>query len=104
MPEDDETSHRPVLKEASRDMVEQLTLDRRNSQLRAVTLSRDAATAFYVGDVNGDQQLSYEEFLNVVPQELRESAQPHELDTLFRTIDSNHNGYVTVCLPLNPHR
>ena len=79
-------------------MVEQLTLDRRNSQLRAVTLSRDAATAFYVGDVNGDQQLSYEEFLNVVPKELRESAQPHELHTLFRSVDSDHNGHITVCL------
>ena len=52
------------------------TLKRHASSLggntpRAVQLSRDAAMAFYMGDTDGDEQLSLEEFMAVVPEDMK---------------------------------
>ena len=52
--------------------------------------------AFYEGDVNGDQKLSFEEFVNIVPTEMRESASDHDLRGLFCSVDADGSGSITV--------
>lgn len=67
----------------------------KDTQSRAVKLSRDAAMAFYAGDVNGDQQLSYEEFVEVVPSDMK-TGNEADLRALFRAVDADNSGNITL--------
>ena len=63
---------------------------------RGITLSRDAAMAFYTGDKNGDMSLDWDEFVSIVPQLLKEEASMNELRHLFESIDIDNNKSITM--------
>ena len=61
-----------------------------------MTLSRNAAIAFYRGDKNGDEKLDFDEFCSIAPESLRANASEHDLRLLFDSIDLDKNGSVTL--------
>ena len=48
--------------------------------------------AFYVADVDGDQQLSYDEFMSIVPQGVNLVDVQH----LFQSVDIDRSGFITL--------
>ena len=63
---------------------------------RSVNLTRDAAVAFYAGDVNGDAVLDFEEFCSIAPKSMRAKATELEMRTLFDSVDLDGNGSITL--------
>lgn len=52
--------------------------------------------AFYLGDTNGDQKLSFDEFLGVVPKDMMESYEMSQIEKLFNSVDRDGSGYITL--------
>ena len=66
-----------------------------HDDLRAVTLSRDAAQAFFEADIDGNKELSYEEFVTLVPKVLAQSSTV-DVRALFDSADADGDGAVTI--------
>lgn len=66
------------------------------SKSRAVSISRDAAMAFYHADVDGDEQLSFEEFMEVVPEDMMKDTSPQQIRRLFDNVDADRSGHITM--------
>ena len=63
---------------------------------RAFALSRDAASAFFEADVDGNTRLSFEEFASVVPPEHRPFMTDAMLRELFDSADSDGSGDISM--------
>lgn len=63
---------------------------------RAVDMAKDAGLAFLDADLDGDQQLSWEEFYLCIPASIKERSSPEELHGLFASVDQDKSGYVTI--------
>ena len=61
-----------------------------------MTLSRNAAIAFYRGDKNGDEKLDFDEFRSIAPESLRANAFRARSQAVFDSIDLDKNGSVTL--------
>lgn len=63
---------------------------------RVFGLTRDASVLFYEADVDGSRALGFDEFLTILPKQMRSTATPEELRSLFNSADSNGNGVITL--------
>ena len=63
---------------------------------RVFGLTRDASVLFYEADVDGSRTLGFDEFLTILPKQMRSTATPEELRSLFNSADSNGNGVITL--------
>ena len=63
--------------------------------LNLTHLLRTTTEAFFAADVNGDQVLSFEEFCEVVPDEMREQETEATLLELFDAADTDGNGSIS---------
>ena len=62
----------------------------------AVDMAREAAMAFIEADLNGDHQLTFEEFKLAVPERMKKKESLATLEHLFSVADADSNGYVTM--------
>mgnify|MGYP006151618693 CR=1 FL=1 len=46
-------------------------VDGKDSELRSISLSRDAAMAFFEADIDGDKELTLDEFMSIAPADLK---------------------------------
>lgn len=58
-------------------------------------LVRNASLAFIACDAQGDQELSYDEFVNVLPKETREKHPAASLREIFNMADTDGNGSIS---------
>ena len=63
---------------------------------RAFALSRDAASAFFDADVDGNTRLSFEEFASAVPPEHRRNMDDAKLRALFDSADTDGSGEISM--------
>ena len=68
----------------------------RKKEGRALYLSRDAAAAFFEADVNGNEQLDFDEFAQAVPAELKASMSIDQITELFRSADTDGSGSISM--------
>ena len=89
---------RPTLAKQSSSMTSEYNTAVQNakSQPRIVKLSRDCAMAFYDGDVDGNNELSFEEFIQVVPDEMKMNTTLKQLKKLFDAVDADESGAITL--------
>ena len=66
------------------------------SSFRPVVLSRDAAIAFMDADVDGNHQLSYEEFQQLVPANMRASLSEEDIREIFDSADLDGSGTISM--------
>lgn len=59
-------------------------------------LSRDAAAAFFEADVDGNEQLDFEEFMNAIPAELKKSMAIEQIRDLFESTDADGSGSISM--------
>lgn len=59
-------------------------------------LLQATSDAFLAADVNGDKCLSFEEFVNIVPEEMRLKTEAETLQELFEHADADGDGTVTL--------
>ena len=63
---------------------------------QAVEMAREAGLAFLDADVNGDQRLSWEEFYNVVPDDMKRVNSKEQIRDLFDSADADKSGQITI--------
>lgn len=68
----------------------------KETSLRSVVLSRDAAMAFMDADVNGNHQLSWEEFQQLVPATMKQSLSDAEVQEIFESADLDGSGTISM--------
>ena len=59
-------------------------------------LTQDAAAAFLEADVDGNKKLSFEEFSNVVPQNVQATCSTEQLREIFETVDTDGSGDISM--------
>ena len=57
---------------------------------------RQAGQAFLDADVNGDQQLDWDEFYLVIPEDMKSKTPKDQLKKLFEEADADGSGFVTI--------
>jgi len=70
--------------------------DGEDTELRSISLSRDAAMAFLEADIDGDKELTFDEFMSIAPAELKASLRGRTMKELFDRIDRNGNGTISL--------
>ena len=67
-----------------------------DSAPRIVSLQRDAAVAFLEADVDGNKRLSWQEFINVIPDRIRQGSSDKQLASIFHNVDQDHSGDISM--------
>ena len=69
------------------------------NESRNMILSREAAKAFFEADVDGNSELSYDEFCTLATNSSTRRGGPltdREMLKLFKTVDTNHDGVISM--------
>ena len=63
---------------------------------RDVDIAKDAGLAFLDADINGDQQLSWDEFYLCIPASIKSRSSMDELKDLFESVDTDGSGFISI--------